>query len=347
MVRNKLIEVPTKKGIMEVKEFNAFVVEESNGEFSGRIIGKSFNELPYHDLLVKVHYSSLNYKDALSATGNKGVTKEYPHTPGIDAVGTVVSDTSGQLNENEAVIVTGFDLGMNTDGGFGEYIRVPAEWAVKLPEGLTMEEAMILGTAGLTAGMSVLRLSEQVTPDDGKIAVSGASGGVGALSIAILSKMGYSVSAISGKEQERGFLLELGAEEVVPREEYEAENNRPLLKGEFAGAVDTVGGNILANLIKSTGPMGAVTCCGNVASPNLDLTVYPFILRGVSLIGIDSQNCPMGQREIVWKKLAGEWKPENLQELCREISLHELPESIERMLAGKLKGRTVVNIQSI
>ena len=338
--------VPTKKGFMELKKFNAFVVEESNGEFSGRIIGKSFNELPYHDLLVKVHYSSLNYKDALSATGNKGVTKEYPHTPGIDAVGTVVSDMSGKFRENETVIVTGFDLGMNTDGGFGEYIRVPAEWAVRLPESMTMKEAMIFGTAGLTAGMSVLRLSEQVTPDDGKIAVSGASGGVGALSIAILSKMGYSVSAISGKEQERGFLLELGAEEVIPREEYEAENSRPLLKGEFAGAVDTVGGNILANLIKSTGPMGAVTCCGNVASPNLDLTVYPFILRGVSLIGIDSQNCPMGQREIVWEKLAGEWKPENLQELCREISLNELPESIKRMLSGKLKGRTVVNLDA-
>ena len=346
MVRNKLIEVPTKKGFMELKEFDAFVVEESNGEFSGRIIGKSFNELPYHDLLVKVHYSSLNYKDALSATGNKGVTKEYPHTPGIDAIGTVVSDMSGKFRENETVIVTGYDLGMNTDGGFGEYIRVPSEWAVSLPEGMNMKEAMIFGTAGLTAGMSVLRLSEQVKPEDGKVAVSGASGGVGALSIAILSKMGYSVSAISGKGQERGFLLEIGAEEVVPREEYEAENNRPLLKGEFAGAVDTVGGTILANLIKSTGPMGAVTCCGNVASPNLDLTVYPFILRGVSLIGIDSQNCPLKQRQIVWEKLAGEWKPENLHELCREISLDELPESIERMLAGKLKGRTVVNLDA-
>lgn len=331
---------------MEIKEFDAFVVEEKGDGYSGRVVGRSLCDLPENELLIKVHYSSLNYKDALSANGNKGVTKEYPHTPGIDAVGTVISDASGTFIEDDDVIVTSYDLGMNTDGGFAEYIRVPSEWAVRLPEGLTMKEAMILGTAGLTAGMSVLRLSEQVTPKDGKIAVSGASGGVGALSIAILSKMGYSVSAISGKEHERGFLLELGAEEVVPREEYEAENSRPLLKGEFAGAVDTVGGTILANLVKLTRPTGAVTCCGNVASPKLDLTVYPFILRGISLIGIDSQNCPMEQREIVWEKLAGEWKPENLQELCREISLNELPESIERMLAGKLKGRTVVNLDA-
>ncbi len=331
---------------MKIKEFDAFVVEKKGDGYSGRVVGRSLRDLPENELLIKVQYSSLNYKDALSATGNKGVTRHYPHTPGIDAAGTVVSDASGKFSENESVIVTGYDLGMNTAGGFAQYIRVPAEWAVRLPEGLTMKEAMILGTAGLTAGMSVLRLSERVKPEDGKVAVSGASGGVGALSIAVLSKMGYSVSAISGKEQERGFLLDLGAEEVVPREEYEAENSRPLLKTEFAGAVDTVGGTILANLVKSTRPLGVVTCCGNVASPQLDLSVYPFILRGVSLIGIDSQNCPLEQRQIVWEKLAGEWKPENLQELCREISLDELPESIERMLSGKLKGRTVVNLDA-
>jgi len=331
---------------MEAIEFKAFVVEEKEGAFSGHINNRSVDDLPDNDLLVKVHYSSLNYKDALSANGNKGVTRDYPHTPGIDAAGTVVNDASGKFNVNEPVIVTGYDLGMNTDGGFAEYIRVPSEWAVRLPESLTMKEAMMLGTAGLTAGMSVMRLIETVKPDDGNIAVSGATGGVGALSIGILSKLGYAVSAISGKEQEREFLLELGAQEVLPRQDYEAENTRPLLKAAFAGVIDTVGGNILANLIKSTRPMGVVTCCGNAASPNLDLTVFPFILRGVSLIGIDSQNCPMAEREIIWKKLAGEWKPENLQELCREISLDELPESIERMLSGKLKGRTVVSLDA-
>ncbi len=331
---------------MGANEFNAFVVQECDGAFTGEIQKRTVDDLLDNDLLVRVHYSSLNYKDALSATGNKGVTKEYPHTPGIDAVGTVVSDGSGMFKENEAVIVTSYDLGMNTAGGFGQYISVPSKWAVKLPEGMTMKESMIFGTAGLTAGMSVLRLSEQVKPDDGKVAISGASGGVGALSVAILSKLGYTVLAISGKKQEHEFLLELGAQDVLPRQDYEAENKRPMLKAAFAGAIDTVGGNILANLIKSTQPMGTVTCCGNVASLNLDLTVFPFILRGVSLIGIDSQNCPMTQRDVVWNKLAEEWKPGNLPELCREISLNELPESIERMLAGKLKGRTVVDLDA-
>lgn len=332
---------------MGANEFNAFVVQEGEGAFTGEIKKRRVEELPDNDLLVRVHYSSLNYKDALSATGNKGVTKQYPHTPGIDAVGVVMNDISGRFQENDAVIVTGYDLGMNTDGGFGGYIKVPSEWAVSLPEGMTMKESMIFGTAGLTAGLSVLRLTETVKTAHGKIAVSGATGGVGALSVGILARLGYSVSAISGKEEERGFLLGLGADEVIPRQEYEAENSRPLLKGEFAGAIDTVGGNILTAIVKSTRPMGIVTCCGNVASPKLDLTVYPFILRGVSLIGIDSQNCPMEQREIVWKKLAGEWKPDDLLDLCREISLSQLPESIDQILAGKLKGRTVVNIQSI
>jgi len=329
---------------MEAIEFKAFVVEEKEGAFTGHIKNRSVDDLPDNDLLVKVYYSSLNYKDALSANGNKGVTREYPHTPGIDAAGTVVNDASGKYNVNEPVIVTSYDLGMNTDGGFGQYIRVPSEWAVKLPEGMTMKESMLFGTAGLTAGLSVLRLIETVKPEDGKIAVSGATGGVGALSIGILSKLGYTVSAISGKDKEREFLLELGAQDVLPRQDFEEESKRPMLKAAFAGAIDTVGGNILANLIKSTRPMGVVTCCGNVASPKLDLTVFPFILRGVSLIGIDSQNCPMAQREIVWKKLAGEWMPDNLQGLSNEIPLAELPHSIDLMLGGKLKGRTVVNL---
>ena len=332
---------------MEAIEFRAFVVEESAGVFTGAIRKRTVDDLPDNDLLVRVHYSSLNYKDALSATGGRGVTKRYPHTPGIDAVGSVVTSDSGLFRENENVIVTSYDLGMNTAGGFGQYIRVPSEWAVRLPEGMTTKESMIFGTAGLTAGLSVLRLMETVKPEHGKIAVSGATGGVGALSVGMLAKLGYSVSAISGKEQEHEFLFELGADEVVARQEYEEENRHPLLKGEFAGAIDTVGGSILAAVIKSTKPMGVITCCGNVASPKLDLTVYPFILRGVSLIGIDSQNCPMEHREMVWNKLALEWKPDNLAGLCCEISLGELPKAIEKMLAGKLRGRTVVKIQNI
>jgi acrylyl-CoA reductase (NADPH) len=324
-------------------KFKALVVEEHEDKFTRSIQTKSVNDLPDNDLLIRVQYSSLNYKDALSASGNKGVTRNYPHTPGIDAVGTIVRSNTKKFCENEKVIVTSYDLGMNTAGGFGQYMSVPAEWAVKLPEAMTMQESMIIGTAGLTAGMSVLRLTEHIRPENGTVVVSGATGGVGTLSVAILAKLGYRVDAISGKEQ--NFLLELGANEVILRSDFQKEEKRPVLKECFAGGIDTVGGTILENIIKSTQPMGVVTCCGNVASAKLNLTVYPFILRGVSLIGIDSQNYPMAYREIVWNKLATEWKPDNLMDLYTEISLAELNDKIDLMLDGQLKGRTIVNLE--
>ena len=220
----------------------------------------------------------------------QAVTRQYPHTPGVDAVGTVISSKSDTFKEAEKVIVTSYDLGMNTDGGFGEYIKVPAAWAVKLPKNLSMKEAMIFGTAGLTAGMSVLRLTQLVKPEDGTIVVSGATGGVGALSVSILSKLGYTVAAITGKETESDYLTQMGAKIIIMRSDFEALDNKPLLKPQFAGGIDTVGGVILENIIKTTNSMGVVTCCGNVASPKLNLTVFPFILRGVTLVGIDSQN---------------------------------------------------------
>lgn len=324
--------------------FKAFRVEEENEKFSSAIKEMPFTELEQGDVLVKVHYSSLNYKDALSASGNKGVTRNYPHTPGIDAVGTIVSSTSNKFYNNEAVIVTSYDLGMNTDGGFAEYIKVPENWVVKLPKGLSMKEAMIIGTAGLTAGMSVLRLVETVKPADGTIVVSGATGGVGSVSVMILNKLGYKVAAITGKETEKQYLLDLGADEVILRKDFEALQNRPLLKPLFAGGIDTVGGVILENIIKSTNPLGVVTACGNAASIKLELTVFPFILRGVSLIGIDSQNYPMKYREQVWNKLADNWKLDNLEANSTTISLDELSEKLSLMLAGKLKGRTVLKL---
>lgn len=332
---------------MKQETFKAFVVTEENGAFQRAIKTRKITDLPDGDLLVKVHYSSLNYKDALSATGNRGVTKNYPHTPGIDAAGVVISSKTKQFKEGDEVIVTSYDLGMNTDGGFGQYISVPAEWAVSLPGGLTLKEAMTIGTAGLTAGMSVLRLSELVQPNDGEIIVSGATGGVGGLAISILKKLGYRVAAITGKETETEFLKKLGAENIILRKDFEALPGKPLLKPGYAGAVDTVGGSILENIIKSILPMGVVTCCGNVASPKLELTVFPFILRGVTLVGIDSQNYPMNYREKVWNKLAGDWKPENLEQAATEISLEELDDKINLMLNGKLKGRTVVNLQEL
>lgn len=324
--------------------FRAFRVEKIDGNYHGSVKEVEMGTLNNNEVLIKVHYSSLNYKDALSASGNKGVTRNYPHTPGIDAVGTIEKSNSDLFNAGEKVIVTSYDLGMNTDGGFAEYINVPSEWVVKLPEAMSEKEAMIYGTAGLTAGVSVLRLSEGVSPEDGKIVVSGATGGVGTLSVSILSKLGYSVVAITGKESEKDYLFNLGAKEVLLRSEMENLEKKPLLKPLFAGAIDTVGGVILENIIKSTDSLGVVTCCGNVASPKIDLTVFPFILRGIALIGIDSQNYPMKYRKIVWNKLADEWKPKHLDQSFNEIKLEEVKHNIELILKGKLKGRTIVNL---
>ncbi|MBN2625380.1 MAG: YhdH/YhfP family quinone oxidoreductase, partial [Spirochaetales bacterium] len=312
--------------------------------YIGKITRRNIDNLPKGDLLVRVYYSSLNYKDALSASGNRGVTKNYPHTPGIDAVGVVVKSGNKLFSIDDKVIVTSYDLGMNTDGGFGEYIQVPSQWALKLPDNLSMKESMIFGTAGLTAGISVLRLTELVKPEDGNILVSGATGGVGTISIAILNKLGYSVTAITGKENEKKYLLDLGAKEIILRKDFQNLEKKPLLKPIYAGAIDTVGGIILENIIKSTKPNGAVTCCGNVSSPRLELTVFPFILRGITLIGIDSQNLPMIYREKVWKKIASDWKPIMLLDTCDEISLDDIDEKILLMLQGKLKGRTIINM---
>ncbi|MBN2834391.1 MAG: YhdH/YhfP family quinone oxidoreductase [Candidatus Delongbacteria bacterium] len=325
--------------------FKAFRVEEKNGIFIGSVQEIEFGTLEKMEILVKVHYSSLNYKDALSASGNKGVTKSYPHTPGIDAVGIIEKSNDETLKVGEKVIVTSYDLGMNTAGGFAEYIKVPSKWAVKLPKNLSMKEAMVYGTAGLTAGMSVLRLTELIKPDDGKIVVSGATGGVGSISISILSKLGYNVVAITGKETERDYLLNLGAKEIILRNEFELLDKKPLLKPLFAGAIDTVGGEILENIIKSTASVGVVTCCGNVASPKLDLTVFPFILRGITLIGIDSQNYPMKYRSIVWEMLSDKWKPKQLEDTCVEIKLEDIQQQISLMLEGKLKGRTILKLK--
>ncbi|WP_026977916.1 YhdH/YhfP family quinone oxidoreductase [Flavobacterium tegetincola] len=324
--------------------FKAFRVEEHDDNYTSSIQDMPFSEVSEGELLIKVAYSSLNYKDALSASGNKGVTRNYPHTPGIDAVGTVVTSKSSKFKVSDEVIVTSYDLGMNTDGGFAAFVKVPADWAVALPKNLSMREAMTIGTAGLTAGMSVLRLTETVKPEDGSIVVSGATGGVGSLTIGILRKLGYKITAITGKETEVTFLKNLGADEVILRDEFENIVHKPLLKPLYAGGIDTVGGVILENIIKSTLPMGVITSCGNVSSPKLDLTVFPFILRGVSLIGIDSQNYPMIYREKAWEKLANEWKTDQLTNAATEIHLDELSEKMELMLNGKLKGRTIIKM---
>lgn len=326
------------------KEFKAIVIEEQEGKYIRSIKTRTTDDLPAGEVLIKVSYSSLNYKDALSTIGAKGITPKYPHTPGIDAAGIVEESTSDKFKPGDKVVVTGYDFGMGTDGGFGQYVRVPAEWPVILPEGLSLKESMMIGTAGLTAGMSILKLTEQIKPADGTIAVSGATGGVGSLSIAILSKLGYTVAAISGKKQEEEYLKKLGAKEVISRDEFSVKDARPFLKSRFAGGIDAVGGVTLDNIIKSTQALGVVTCCGMASSPKLDLTVFPFILKGVSLIGIDSQKCPKNVRNIVWAKLAKDWKLDNLSEVCVEKGLSEVSACVDEMMAGTLKGRVIVNL---
>lgn len=327
-------------------EFKALVVTEiEDDQFIRSVEHKRIDDLPEGDVVVQVRYSSLNYKDVLSATGNKGVTRKFPHTPGIDAAGIIADSSNEDFKPGDKVIVTSYDLGMNTAGGFGQYIRVPSEWVVPQPEGLTAKEAMVYGTAGFTAALSVWHVIENgVTPDDGDVLVSGTTGGVGSIAVSILSKLGYSVTAVNGVEDETEFLKQIGAQGIISIDEASDTSGRPLLKSIWAAGIDTVGGGILATTIKSTNYGATVTCCGNVASPDLPLNVFPFILRGVRLIGIDSQNCPMPLRKKIWQKIASEWKIDWLNTLTTEAPFDELENRIELMLQGKHIGRTVIKM---
>lgn len=322
--------------------FDALWVEEQpDGGFRRSIIQRAVDDLPPGELLIRVHYSSLNYKDALSATGNRGVTRRYPHTPGIDAAGVVVESTVATFQPGDEVIVIGYDLGMNTPGGFGGYIRVPASWAVLRPAGLTLRESMALGTAGFTAAQCVDALLQH-SVGGGDVLVTGATGGVGSIAVALLSKLGMTVVAATGKPEEADYLHDLGAHTVIARNEVDDDSGKPLLRERWAGVVDTVGGNILATAIKAMRYGGAVAACGNVASPALELTVYPFILRGVKLLGIDSVNLPITERRAIWERLAGAWKIDAWDRLARETTLASLNAEIDAILLGQQRGRVVL-----
>jgi len=327
--------------------FKAMVVSEADDKtYHRQIAARTIKELPAGDVLVQVHYSSLNYKDALSASGNKGVTRNYPHTPGIDAAGVVAESVGDQFKPGDEVIVTSYDLGMNTAGGFGQYIRVPAGWVVPLPKGLTLRESMCYGTAGFTAALSIYQLVQHgIVPDSGPVLVSGATGGVGSIAVAILAKLGYRVAAVNGLVDKSDYLMKIGAQEIISIEEASDQSGRPLLKGRWAGSVDAVGGDILATTIKSLQANGVVTCCGNAASPDLPINVFPFILRGAILVGIDSQNCPMPARMKTWEMLASDWKIPSMEEVVTEIALDDLNERIDMMLNRKQKGRIVVRLE--
>lgn len=331
---------------MSNRTFQAYVVHQNEKEnYAGKITQQHIADLPKHDVLIRVHYSSLNYKDALSARGNKSVTRSYPHTPGIDAAGIIEHSDDRRFKEGQKVIVTSFDLGENTPGGFGQYIRVPADWVVPLPENLSLRESMILGTAGFTAGLGMYKLQHNSTfPEDGPVLVTGATGGVGSLAVAILDRAGYSVTAATGKLDKKGYLYGLGADTVINRDELEVESSKPLLSSRWAGVIDTVGGAMLDTAIRQTKQNGTVTCCGNILGPELNTNIYPFILRGISLMGIDSGRCLMPLRKRIWKRLSKQWKPAHLESISREITLEGLDKEIKKILRGGQTGRIVVNL---
>ena len=332
---------------MENNTFRAFVVLETDaGTFQRSIEQRRIDDLPDGDVLVRVQYSSLNYKDALSASGNRGVTKKFPHTPGIDAAGIITWSSDSALQPGMEVIVSGYDLGMNTAGGFGQYIRVPAGWVMPKPDTMTLLQSMQIGTAGFTAAQCVSALIESgVESAAGPVLVTGATGGVGSIAVALLSQCGFSVTAVTGKESEYPFLRKLGAKDFLRREQMSRMTDRLLLRERWAGVVDSVGGAILASAIKTTQYDGTVTCCGNAMSGDLPVNVYPFILRAVKLIGIDSAQCPMERRKMIWKKLAGSWNIPLLDEMSRIVALNELDVSIQQMLRGGSRGRVVVDLQ--
>jgi acrylyl-CoA reductase (NADPH) len=325
--------------------FKAMVVSETAEKtFVREIKQKASGDLPAGELIIEVKYSSLNYKDALSATGNKGVTKKYPHTPGIDAAGVVAHSTTTSFGVGDQVIVMGYDLGMNTAGGFGQFISVPSAWAIKLPQGLSLKDSMSYGTAGLTAALCVIRLmASGLSKDSGEVLVTGATGGVGSVAVAILAKLGFNVAAATGKVSEHVFLTGLGAKTILSREEANDTSGRPLQKPRWAGVVDTVGGNILATALKTAKHGGLVTACGNAMSADLNVNVFPFILRGVSLLGVDSVELPMRSRQMAWSKLAGEWNID-LAQLVTEVSLEELNPKIDEILKGGIRGRVLVDL---
>ena len=327
--------------------FNALVVEEDvNGNFNKSIQERSLTDLPENDLLIEVHYSSLNYKDAMSASGNKRITKHYPHTPGIDAAGVVISDKSGTFEEGQEVVVFGYDLGMDTAGGLGQIISIPADWAIECPESLTLKEAMIYGTGGLTAALSIQKLEKMgAKPSDGPVAVTGATGGVGTISIAILKHLGYKVIAFSGKPEQSEHLKALGATEVRHRDTINEIGQKPIGRELWANAIDTIGGDYLANLLKQTKAGGAVTSCGLAASHEFSMTVMPFITRAVSLLGIDSVYIPLEDKKAIWQRVATDMKLPNLESYGEEITLAQTPEYLDRFIASKTVGRYVVNVR--
>ncbi len=326
-------------------KYTAFVTDEiEENKFTSSFKELEVEKLHIYDILIKVEWSSLNYKDALSAKGHKGITRNYPHTPGVDAAGVVIRSNNPEIIEGDKVVVTGHDLGMNTNGGFAEYVSVPSEWVVKLPQELTLRESMIFGTAGMTTAICVNELiKHNITPDKGRILVTGATGGVGSMSVAILNRIGYQVIASTGKLEKTDFLKSIGTSEVISRDEVYDTTGKPLLSRRWAGAIDTVGGNTLSTVFRSTDYHGIVCVLGMVESTDLNINVFPFLQRGVSLIGIDSAERGLELKKELWKKLSNEWKPNSLNDMVKEVNLLDIEPEIDLILKGGQVGKTLID----
>lgn len=325
--------------------FPALVVRGANGgEPTTAVEELSLADLPPGDVVIDVSYSSINYKDALACRAQRGIVSKLPHVPGIDCAGIVSSSTDARYAVGDEVLVTGYELGAPAWGGYAGKVRVPADWIVRLPESLTAKEAMTYGTAGFTAAQCVMAIELRgLKPEHGEVVVTGASGGVGSVAVAILGKLGYTVVAVSGKPKKADRLKSLGASRVIPREEVNDSSDKPLLSGRWASAIDTVGGNTLATLVRTLKYRGCVAACGLVGGSQLQLSVHPFLLRGVTLAGIDSAKCPREPRMEVWEKLSGDWNvSDKLAPSAREVTLSQVPNEVELMLAGKNHGRILV-----
>jgi len=329
-----------------IEPFHALVVNKQEDEFSVKIQKLSLQDLPEGEVLIRVRYSGVNYKDSLASLPNGGIISSYPQVPGIDLAGVVVSSDDARFQEGDEVIATSYEIGVSHFGGYSEYARIPAKWIVPLPKGLTLKEAMIIGTAGFTAALSVQRLVDnKAAPDKGKVLVTGATGGVGSFAVSILSALGYQVEASTGKQEEQAYLKSLGAAAVIAREEVYDGKLRALGKQKWAAAIDPVGGEPLAALLSRIQYGGSVAVSGLTAGAQLPATVYPFILRGINLLGIDSVYCPMDTRLNIWHRLATDLKPANLEAFVQqEITLEELPEALPILLKGAARGRIVVKL---
>lgn len=324
--------------------FRAYRVYNDDGRIHGEMTDLQIDDLDPGEVVIRAAYSSVNYKDALAVTGTGKIMRRFPMVGGIDVAGCVVSSTDGRFHEGDSVLVTGYGLGEEHDGGYAELVRVPADWVVPLPEGLALQQAMAIGTAGFTAALAVRRMQENgLRPESGPVAVTGATGGVGSIAIDILAGLGYEVTAITSKASEHAYLRRLGASAVLSRHDLQM-GERPLEKGMWAGAVDPVGGKMLGWLTRTTLRHGSVASCGLTGGSELHTTVMPFILRGVNLLGIDSGFYPMEARRHLWEQLAGQMRPRRLDEITRAVGFDELPGAFDAFIEGSSKGRTVVHI---